>query len=144
MLKLGQETTKVIDGTSYTFGRVTIGLVEQFAAWVRDKEGDPFELADRYLDKLPREEWEVLFKEARQKRDELQAFTLDSAVAQKWLKTPEGAAQLFYLLLKERQPTITPSEAFEVFLALGFEEAQELLDKGAGEPPAKIVRPPVL
>lgn len=135
MLQLGVETTKLINGKSYTFGRVTHDLIAQFHAWVVEREGDPFELCLRFKDQMTPEVWADEFKRARETRDQLKAFTLESPVAQKWLRTPEGAAHLFWLLLKDRQPDITESEAFQVFLSLGFAEAKALLEKGAGRVP---------
>src|SRR6476469_9593956 len=101
MLQLGKETVVTALGQKWTFGRLTLSVITDYRDWVREQLGDPFALAERFQGKLPPDEWLRLFKEAEATAKELEAFTLGTAVAQRFMKTERGAARLGQLMLQE-------------------------------------------
>ena len=134
MLSLGKESTVVVAGKPWTLGRLEIGVIENFRDWIKAQEGDPFEGLDVLVKLLPPPDGIALVKEARDIRDQLKCFTLQSPLAKKWLATERGNATLILFLLYRHHAKATIEDAFALVVAMG-EELQQTLADAAGELP---------
>lgn len=137
MLSLGKETSIHADGKSWIIGRLTVGVIKSFRDWVAEQIGDPFEIVERFIDKLPPAEATRLLQESREIRDQLASFSLQCPLAKRFLATEAGMARLVMSLLHAHHPHVTESEAFGVMLALGEEATAKVIAASAGEVPAK-------
>lgn len=134
-MNLGKSTTVPALGKIWTLGRITVGLIEAFAAWIREREPDPFAAAERFVDKLPREDALKLLDEAKQKADQLASFSLASPLAKKWMNTELGAAKLAQLMLVQHHPEMDEETAFSIFAAIGPEQLAQAIQNGTGHVP---------
>lgn len=137
MLQLGKETTVHARGKKYTLGRVTLAVIFGFGEWIKEQLGDPFALAERFVGRLPADEWTRLFKEAEATARELEAFTLATEVARRFMKTERGAAKLGQLMLQEHHPDVSEDEAFDVLAEIGLVELNKAVKRGTGKVPEK-------
>jgi hypothetical protein len=138
--ELGKEQTVEAAGRTWTFGRLEKRVVDKFRDWIVQQVGDPFTLADRYLSKIPEGEWTRLFREACDVRDQLQAFSMGSPLAQKFLNTELGGGKALHLMLLTNHPDAKEEDAFAIANELGRQATAEALAKAQGQvpgPPAK-------
>ncbi len=143
MFQLGKETTVKVGNKSYTFSRLEKSIVEEWRDWIKEQIGDPFEIADKYLEKLPPEQARELIAEAQGVARQLKGFSMGCPLAQQWLQSELGMGQLAYLLLKPKHPAITEDEAFAVMVDLGNQMA-EVIAKANGKLPEKNSPEPAL
>lgn len=143
-MNLGKETTAVVDGVTYTFGRMELGVLKEFFAWIEEKEGDVFADLERFIDKLPEAERGKLFRERQDRADQIKSLNLDSPVAQAHKKTAEGIGLMAALLLRAKHPDITPAKAFLVMQSLDPGQIQKIEANARGRSPAKNAGSPVV
>ncbi len=137
MSNLGRETTITVNGKSIKIGRLELAVLEELFAWIKKQEGDPFDDLERFIDKMPEAERAVLFREAQAKRNEMASLSLQSPIAQKYMKTPEGMGMMAMLLLRGGMPDITPSQAFDIFQQIPEEKLREIMQNAQGKSPVK-------
>lgn len=142
MLNLGKETKVRALGREWTFSRVTLGRIREFKAWVKWAVGDPFAVVERFAGRLSETEVARMVKEAEATVKDLESFTLGSPLAQKWMRTEEGAAELARILLAEHHPDIDADSAFAVLSELGGNALAKAVADGSGHLPAKNVAGP--
>lgn len=136
MFDAGRETeVRVEGGKVYALGRIELGVLEDWFAWLRERVGDPFSGLDRIIDKVDRADALALVREAEAKRDAVAGLDLGHPFVQGHLKTIPGAAELVRLLLRARHPAATREEAFAVLLSLGG-RLEGVLTRALGQVPA--------
>ena len=119
----------------WTVGRLTVDVVLQFRDWIKAKTGDPFAHLERFIDKLPAAEAVTLIKEAKAEQDQINCFSMQTPLAQRWMQTEEGMAEFLRLLLLPRHPDVTRDAAFSVAMAAGQQAVAEAIDKAHGQLP---------
>lgn len=144
MFELGREGTFRAGGKTYRTSRLERRIIEQFFDFIRAQEGDPFaeikELLSPHLDPAQAKE---MIEEAKLVKQQLQTRTLACPLADKYLHTELGQAELLYLLLLDRHPDITREEAFRLWSEMGAGEMAEKINEAQGQPPpAKNDSPP--
>ena len=143
MFQFGKETTVTAGGKKYTLSRLERRIVEEFRDWVREQEGDPFAAAKELLPHLDPATAKQLIADADATKKQLRAFSIGCPLAQKYLGTELGLAELVYLLLRDKQPDVTREEAFALVLEAGAAEVAKKLKETSGEAPgAKNAEPP--
>jgi hypothetical protein len=134
VLQLGQDTTITALGKEWTISRLELRIVRAFKEYVASIVGDPYsQIDDRLFDLLPREEQLVMLRQAKQDKEDLACFSLNSALAKRFLQMEEGIAVFGQLMLKKHHPDVTLDEAFDVWMAVGQKQMQEALNRAAGE-----------
>ncbi|MES2342327.1 MAG: hypothetical protein V4597_11660 [Pseudomonadota bacterium] len=141
MLQLGKESEVKALGRTWTTGRLTVGVIESFRDWVATQEGDPFDLPDKYLDRLDPATVAAILKEAKDTRDQLRGFSLACPLAQKWLKNERGGAVLMHLLLKAHHPTATLDDALGILEEIGLAAAEQVVSDAHGSVPREAGAP---
>lgn len=144
MFNPGSETPITLpDGRTFTLGRLEVRHIRALRDFVAAREGDPFELAERFLGKIPQEESLRMIREAEEIKKQLRCFSLACPLAQKHLATEEGLAFLLLQLLRGHHPQATESEALAVGLYLSqTEETAAVLAAAQGEASAKNAAAP--
>jgi hypothetical protein len=132
-MDLGQETAVTVKDKVWVLGRFTMGVLEGFRDYVREQEGDPLDGLDMLVKSLPPAEAIAMVSEAKERKRQLRAFTLACPVAQEHLKTEFGGTKIIHLLLLEKQPKATMTDAFEVLIGGGGEKLAEILQRAQGE-----------
>lgn len=125
----------------WTFGRMDLGVLKEFFAWIAAKEGDQFENLERFLDKLPDAEKGPLFRERQARADQLKSLNLDSPIAQEHKKTAEGIGFMASLLLRAKHPDITPEQAFLIMQELDPGKVAEIEKNARGKSPKNAAAP---
>lgn len=137
MFELGREVAKTVGNKTYVFARLERRIIEQFRDWIAEREGDVFALAKETLALgIEKELAKEIIEDCKSKKAQLAAFSMGCPLAEKYLKTELGFGELFYLLLRDKQPDITRDEAQQVFFVLA-EEATDILQKTQGKPPSE-------
>jgi hypothetical protein len=131
----GKEASVTVNGKVWRLGRLDVDAIDEFMAWVREQVGDPFELVERFMGKIPQEESVRQLREAEEVAKQLKALSVQTPLAQQYVSTARGSAKLFQILLRTHHPDATESQAFLVAQALGEEGARKALQKAEGEFP---------
>lgn len=132
-MNLGKETKVQAQGKTWTLGRLTVGVLEQFRDWISLQVGDPFADVERFVDKLAKEDAVAMIKEAKAVKDQLAKFSLSCDLARQYLSTERGAAQLIWLLMVEHHPDASLDDALAVILAIGAERLGGVVRSASGE-----------
>lgn len=135
MLELGKETPVTVDGKPWIVGRLTIGALEEFRDWIKAQVGDPFEGLAELVKVLPKEDAMELVKEAREVKQQLREFSMQTPICKTYMATESGASRLVLALLKPHHPQATIEDAFAVVQALGDKMPKVIAD-AHGEVPA--------
>lgn len=135
MLRLGQSTRYEIDGKTWTVGRLTKKVVDQFRDWVAEQIGDPYKTAKLFIDKVDSTLAGKLIKDAEEICNQLSSFTFNSDLAKQFLKTEIGMAKLFQLLLLEHHPNASHEDGFSLVVHLTPSQQDKLIEQSAGESP---------
>lgn len=106
-------------GKTWTLGRITLALVRGFRDWIKEQLPDPVGPVGKIFDKLPEEEQIRRVKEAERIGNELKCFSMQSQLAQDYLRKEEGQAKWAQLWLSEHHPEIDEVTAFSVFIEAG-------------------------
>lgn len=133
MFDPGRETPLSANGKTYTVSRLTVEAVLAFRDWVREQTGDPFADLLRCMDKLPADFAKEQYVEAKALRDQLECFSLQTPLAQKWMQTETGIAEFMRIMLAAKHPGITANEAFQVVMAAGKDKMKATIDKAQGQ-----------
>ncbi len=118
-----EQTISLPSGQEFTLGRLSVAVLRTWRDWVANRVGDPFELVERFLGKIPEAESVRQLRAAEDLRDQLRYFNLGTPLAMKMLATEEGGAVLFKLLLQIRQPAATDDDGLAVAMHLIRTEA---------------------
>lgn len=133
MLEIGSTSTVKALGRTWTIGRLELRVIREFRDWIKTQIGDPFARVEKFFDRLPDAEKLRRIKEAEDECRQLESFSLSSDLAKRFMNAEEGAAFLFWQLLKPAHPDVTIEEAFQVCQAMGQQRQNEVLAKSAGE-----------
>lgn len=125
------------DGRAFTIGRLEVRHLRAFKEWVAQQEGDPFEVVEKFLGRVPEAESLRQLKEAEQVRDCLKHFSLACPLAQRYLATEEGGARFLRPLLRPAGgKEATEDDALAVYLHMARRGLAEALERAQGEGPA--------
>lgn len=125
-LDLGIEQDITHGGQSYHLGRLTLAPVERFFEWVRRQVGDPFAVAERFLDKLPPAQALELVKEAKSAKDALDGLDVSSELFRSWAAKLRGQAELMHQLSEGKLPV---AAAFDYLMRKGEEAARAFAER---------------
>lgn len=128
---IGQPVTFTALGKQWTAGRFTVGVWKRVWEWVKPRLPDQFAGLDRLADKMDKESFERLVREA-QERDRAMN-SLDCPEARQVLGTVEGGVVQFMEQLRENHPEITFDLAAEILADIGQQEAKRMKQAGEGE-----------
>lgn len=142
-MNLGQEQDVKIGSRVWIIGRLTSDVIFGFRDWIREQIGDPFALLEKLLPHLDKSEAMERIKLVESVDRQLKNFSMQSPLAKEFMGTETGAAKLFHLLLKERQPEASMNDAMDVLIELGRQgKVQETLAKAQGSSPGAAGNPP--
>src|SRR5262249_16380042 len=113
-MELPRETTVEALGKRWTFGRMSLSVLREFFARVRDWEGDPFADFERLGDRLPEADRAALFRECQARRDALCSLNLQDDLIKRYMATPEGMGAMARALLSAHHPDVDEDTAFAV------------------------------
>jgi hypothetical protein len=137
MSTLGKETVVTVNGKPWTFGRLDRRVLEDFFAFVRDQEGDPFEDFARFKDSLSEADRLAVFRECQAVKRELKSLNWNSPTVQRHLDTRAGERTIATMLLRPAHPTITEDEALAVLESLPAAEIKRIMANSFGKTPGK-------
>lgn len=138
MFDPGRDTPIIIGDKTWTVGRITPEVMFPFRDWIKAKIGDPFAMADRYIDKLPPAESMALIKEAQAIKEQLDCFSLKTELAQRFMQAEEGITELIRLCLQKHHPGATRELAWDVIVSAGKENLNKAIETASGSmPPEK-------
>jgi hypothetical protein len=132
----GKETSVDALGKRWTVGRLSLKIIFSFRDWIKAQIGDPYARLERMLPHYSPEDAKRRIAEIDRTLDELEAFTLQSAIAQRFMSTELGGAVFWKLLLSEHHPNVTDEEALAILQEIGERAQAEAVAKatGKGEP----------
>jgi hypothetical protein len=125
------------DGKKWKLSRLEIRIIRQFRDWIASCEGDPFELVDRYIGKLPDTDIREMMNEAKATWDQLKNFSIGSPLSIKYMQTEEGVFQLVRLLLLENHPGVSDADVFAVTKEVSSRMG-EVLETAQGSAPNAV------
>lgn len=120
-----QQDIQLPSGRYARLGRLRLSVLRSFRDWVAELVADPFEVVERWIDRVPAEETVRQLRQAEDVRDQLRYFSLACPLATRLLGTEEGLAKLLHLLMLERDQKATEDDAFELALHLMESAAAE-------------------
>lgn len=104
MIDFGSTQTIETPRGSYTLDKLRLRQIREWRDHVAERLGDPFAEAERFVERLPREEAMKLLKEAEAVRDQLQAFSMFCPLSVRFLMTEEGLLWVARALLEKHHP----------------------------------------
>jgi hypothetical protein len=133
-------------GKVWTLSRISIDMIFAFRDFIKSRLPNPLEgPIAKVFDRLPVEEQIARVKKAESIGEQLACFSMQSDLAQEYLRKEEGQAQWAKLWLQEFHPDVDLPTAFAVFveasdqLARAFEVAQgQIKTPGQGGPPMNL------
>lgn len=135
MLNLGSEQVITLDdGRSFRLDKMRLRMIRDFRDWIAGRVGDPFAVAERFVDKLPGPEAMALVKEAEETKQELESFRLLGPLGLRFLLTEEGLTFVVGMLLQRHHPDADDDTREAVADAVG-ERLVEILQKAQGSVP---------
>jgi len=135
LLNLGREQQiTTADGRAWTLGRLELRHIRAWRDWIKSQLGDPLEVVERMAAVMEDESVLPLLREAEETRRQLESFSLGCPLAQRFLDSEEGAAQLVWHMLREAHPKADLEDAFAVAQVLAA-NMNEVLDTAAGSVP---------
>ena len=134
MIHFGEEQTIQVGDKAYRLSRWKLRHMRAFRDWIAERIGDPFAHLDRLIDKVPVELAREEIRRAEEVRDQLQAFSLASPLAQKHLLTEEGLYRVAALLLGEHHPDASEEDTWNVAMAIAY-RLSDTLTKASGQIP---------
>lgn len=136
--QLGREISVEADGKVWRLPRLEYEIVLAFRDWIAEREGDPFADVKELAATLDAATVNEMVREAKEIKKQLQAFSIGSPLAKRYLTTEIGATELFYLLLRQHQPDVARAQAMRVVVELAQSKGiADVLAKLQGAPPAE-------
>ncbi len=135
MLELGKAQTLTVGDKAWTLSKLGIPVIRGLRDYIVERIGDPFAKIDRVLKWLPVEEIQIRVKQAEQIAEQLESFSLQTPLAQRFLATEEGMARVFKLLLLPCHPDATDADGMAILMHLGAQEAAKVMQKAEGTLP---------
>jgi len=151
-------------GQTWRASRFDMNVMDDFALWAQKHLPDPIEVAERQVEKLAAEEYRLKqekggdeeSRKARlhyleQQQERLTRMAMekgtsylawDSPEMEAVRRSPRGAAQLMYLLLKKHHEGMTPQQALNILVDANKEDLSRVMALIMGKPP-KSAPPPV-
>lgn len=123
---VGREQTITALGRTWRVGRWTRAVWDEWLQWLRTRIPDPLQVLKDKLDQFPQHLQGELVRQAIDRANEYLAP--GSPLVTQALGSLEGNAHLFYLLLQEHQPTVTPDDALQVAMEIGEQRGRVLRD----------------
>jgi hypothetical protein len=127
-------------GKRYKFGVISYAVIEEFYDWIKTCEGDPYADFERFKDCLPEVEKVKLFRESRDRAQQLLSLDFNGPIAEKHKKTPQGAVFIIRAMLATNHPEVTSETAFAVWQTIVESDPEgyaKLLKNAQGTPPEK-------
>src|SRR2546423_203172 len=124
--QLGRETEFAALGQTWKTGRWTLKAWEELLALAKPYLPDPYAGLKELLPALaPDHAREVVMEAQKAKR---RILSINSPEVQEWLNTLEGQLSLFYVLLKQSHPDVTPEMAMEIAGEVGGAKQAEMVE----------------
>lgn len=122
------------DGQVWTLSRLELRHIRAWRDWIKSQLGDPLAVVERMAAVMEDESVMPLLREAEGVRRDLESFSLGCLLAQRFMASEEGGAQLVWQLLRPAHPQATLEDAFAVAQVLGKQMA-EAMDRASGSVP---------
>lgn len=122
---LGREVSFTVDGKAYTLSRFGLPLLQELTDYAISQLENPFDELSKIIEKMNPALQEKAYAEARLEKQRQKTLNYKSPEVQAFFNSEKGAVKALQLLLRKHHPTITETEAFDLF----FQAEQE---HGAG------------
>jgi hypothetical protein len=132
-IPLAKETTFEALGKTWTLGTLSLKAWDQLREMAKSYLADPYEGLPQLIAGMDRELARELVMDAQKRKRRM--LSIGSPEIREWMETLEGKLSVLYVLLKAKQPDITPETAMEIASALGAKEQAKMLSDAAGTPP---------
>jgi hypothetical protein len=131
--QLGKETEFSALGKVWKVGRFTLKAWDELLALARPHLPDPYDGLKELLPSLDKELARELVLEAQKAKRRI--LSINSPEVQEWIETPEGLLSLFYVLLKQAHPEMTPELAVQIAAEVSEAQQAAMIAAASGTPP---------
>lgn len=126
---LGREVSFTVEGKAYTLSRFGLPLLQELTDYAISQMENPFDELSKIIDKLNPELQQKAYEDARLEKQRQKSLNYKSPEVQAFFNSEKGAVKALQLLLRKHHPTISETEAFDLFFLAEQEHGEGYMER---------------